>query len=229
MLFGLFNKDEKTQLNNPIVVEIPYGDETLRLETGRMAKQANGSVLATMGGTMVLATVCAEKSAVEGQDFFPLTVDYQEKFASAGRIPGSRDRREGKASTAETLIARLIDRPIRPLFPETFKNKVQIIAQVFSYDKKNQPDILAMIASSAALALSGVPFQGPIGAARVGYADGKYILNPSKKATEESEMDLVVAATKDGVLMVESEIGELDEATTLGAVKFGFDAQQDVG
>ncbi len=228
MLFGLFNKDEKTHLNNPVAVEIQYGDETLRLETGRMAKQANGSVLATMGGTMVLATVCAEKTAVEGQDFFPLTVDYQEKFASAGRIPGSRDRREGKASTGETLIARLIDRPIRPLFPETFKNKVQIIAQVFSYDKKNQPDILAMIASSAALALSGVPFAGPIGAARVGYSDGKYILNPSKKMTEDSEMDLVVAATKDGVLMVESEIGELDEATTLGAVKFGFDAQQDV-
>ena len=194
MVFGLFKKDAK--LNNPVAVEIPYGDTTLRLETGRMAKQANGSVLATMGGTMVLATVCAEKSAVEGQDLFPLTVDYQEKFASAGRIPGSRDRREGKASTNETLTARLIDRPIRPLFPETFKNKVQIIAQVFSYDKVNQPDILAMIASSAALALSGVPFQGPIGAARVGYADGKYILNPSRKATDESEMDLVVAATK---------------------------------
>ena len=216
------------RITNPVFVEIPYGDETLRLETGRLAKQANGSVLATMGGTMVLATVCAEKSAVEGQDFFPLTVDYQEKYASAGRIPGSRDRREGKASTAETLTARLIDRPIRPLFPETFKNKVQIIAQVFSYDKKNQPDILAMIASSAALALSGVPFQGPIGAARVGYADGAYVLNPSRKFTEDSEMDLVVAATKDGVLMVESEIGELDEATTLGAVKFGFDAQQAV-
>ena len=226
MVFGLFKKDAK--LNNPVAVEIPYGDTILRLETGRMAKQANGSVLATMGGTMVLATVCAEKTAVEGQDFFPLTVDYQEKFASAGRIPGSRDRREGKASTNETLTARLIDRPIRPLFPETFKNKVQVIAQVFSYDKENQPDILAMIASSAALALSGVPFQGPIGAARVGYADGKYILNPSRKATEESEMDLVVAATKDGVLMVESEIGELDEPTVLGAVKFGFDAQQTV-
>ena len=228
MVFGLFKKEDQVKLNNPIAVEIPYGNTTLRLETGRMAKQANGSVLATLGETMVLATVCAEKSAVEGQDFFPLTVDYQEKFASAGRIPGSRDRREGKASTAETLTARLIDRPIRPLFPETFKNKVQIIAQVFSYDKKNQPDILAMIASSAALALSGVPFQGPIGAARVGYADGKYILNPSKKETEESEMDLVVAATKDGVLMVESEIGELDEKTVLGAVKFGFDAQQAV-
>ena len=177
---------------------------------------------------MVLATVCAEKTAVEGQDFFPLTVDYQEKYASSGRIPGSRDRREGKASVSETLIARLIDRPIRPLFPETFKNKVQIIAQVFSYDKKNQPDILAMIASSAALAISGVPFAGPIGAARVGYKDGQYVLNPSKKDLDESEMDLVVAATKDGVLMVESEIGELDEKTTLGAVKFGFDQQQTV-
>ncbi len=228
MVFGLFKKDEQAKLNNPIVVEVPYGNTTLRLETGRMAKQANGSVLATLGETMVLATVCAEKAAVEGQDFFPLTVDYQEKFASAGRIPGSRDRREGKASTAETLTARLIDRPIRPLFPETFKNKVQIIAQVFSYDKVNQPDILAMIASSAALALSGVPFQGPIGAARVGYADGQYVLNPSKKETENSEMDLVVAATRDGVLMVESEIGELDEKTVLGAVKFGFDAQQTV-
>ncbi|MBO4683595.1 MAG: polyribonucleotide nucleotidyltransferase [Alphaproteobacteria bacterium] len=229
MLFGSKKKkDETTHLNNPVVVEIEYGDEKLRLETGRMAKQANGAVLATMGGTMVLATVCAEKTAVEGQDFFPLTVDYQEKFASAGRIPGSRDRREGKASIGETLIARLIDRPIRPLFPETFKNKVQVIAQVFSYDRKNQPDILAMIASSAALALSGVPFAGPIGAARIGYMNGKYILNPSKKQVEDSEMDLVVAATKDGVLMVESEIGELDEATTLGAVKFGFDAQQAV-
>ncbi len=230
MFFGKSNKenDSAARLNNPVVVEVPYGDEVLRLETGRLAKQANGAVLATMGGTMVLATVCAEKTAVEGQDFFPLTVDYQEKYASAGRIPGSRDRREGKASTAETLTARLIDRPIRPLFPETFKNKVQIIAQVFSYDKRNQPDILAMIASSAALALSGVPFAGPIGAARVGYADGAYVLNPSRKFTEDSEMDLVVAATKDGVLMVESEIGELDEETTLGAVKFGFDAQQAV-
>lgn len=227
-MFGLFNKSEKHVLNNPVAVEFQYGDETVRLETGRYAKQATGAVMATMGGTMVLATVCAEKTAVEGQDFFPLTVDYQEKFASAGRIPGSRDRREGKASVSETLIARLIDRPIRPLFPETFKNKVQIIAQVFSYDKKNQPDILAMIASSAALVLSGVPFSGPIGAARVGYKDGQYLLNPSKKEVEDSEMDLVVAATKDGVLMVESEIGELDEKTTLGAVKFGFDAQQTV-
>lgn len=227
-MFGLFKKDEKAGLNNPIVVEVQYGDETLRLETGRFAKQANGSVMATMGGTMVLATAVGERSAVEGQDFFPLTVDYQEKFASAGRIPGSRDRREGRASNAETLVARLIDRPIRPLFPETFKNKVQVIAQVFSYDKKNQPDVLAMIASSAALAISGIPFLGPIGAARVGYKDGSYILNPSRSDVVDSEMDLVVAATKDGVMMVESEIGELDEATTLGAVKFGFDAQQAV-
>ena len=226
-MFGIF-KSDKDVLNNPVAVEFKYGNETVRLETGRYAKQATGAVMATMGETMVLATVCAEKTAVEGQDFFPLTVDYQEKFASAGRIPGSRDRREGKPSTNETLIARLIDRPIRPLFPETFKNKVQIIAQVFSYDRKNQPDILAMIASSAALALSGVPFAGPIGAARVGYENGQYVLNPSKKETENSQMDLVVAATKDGVLMVESEIGELDEATTLGAVKFGFDAQQTV-
>lgn len=235
-MFNLFNKTEKSGkkagkseknvLNNPVTVEFKYGKDTVKLETGRFAKQASGAVMATMGETMVLATVCAEKTAVEGQDFFPLTVDYQEKFASAGRIPGSRDRREGKATVSETLIARLIDRPIRPLFPDTFKNKVQIIAQVFSYDRKHQPDILAMIASSAALALSGVPFAGPIGAARVGYKNGEYLLNPSKKEVEDSEMDLVVAATKDGVLMVESEIGELDEATTLGAVKFGFDAQQ---
>ena len=227
-MFGIFKKSDEHVLNKPVVVEFKYGNETVKLETGRFAKQATGAVMATMGETMVLATVCAEKTAVEGQDFFPLTVDYQEKYASSGRIPGSRDRREGKASTNETLIARLIDRPIRPLFPETFKNKVQIIAQVFSYDKKNQPDILAMIASSAALAISGVPFAGPIGAARVGYMDGQYVLNPSKKDVEDSQMDLVVAATKDGVLMVESEIGELDEKTTLGAVKFGFDQQQTV-
>ncbi len=229
MVFGLFKKSENVAgLNKPVSVEMQYGKETLKIETGRFAKQANGSVMVSVGGTMVLATVCAEKSAALGQDFFPLTVDYQEKYASAGRIPGSRDRREGRASTAETLTARLIDRPIRPLFPTTFKNKVQIIAQVFSYDKVNQPDVIAMIASSAALALSGVPFQGPIGAARVGYIDGEYVLNPSKADLVESEMDLVVAATNEGVMMVESEIGNLDEKTVLGGVKFGFDAQQAV-
>ncbi|MDR1826118.1 MAG: polyribonucleotide nucleotidyltransferase [Rickettsiales bacterium] len=229
MLFGLVkDKKEKGALNHPVSVSVEYGGDKLILETGRFAKQATGSVMATMGGTMVLATVVGEKTAVEGQDFFPLTVDYQEKLSSSGRIPGSRDRREGKSTTAETLTARLIDRPIRPLFPDGFKNKVQIIATVFSYDRKNQPDIIAMIASSAALAISGIPFMGPIGAARVGYMDGKYILNPTAKQIEEGEMDLVVAATKDGVLMVESEIGELDEKTTLGAVKFGFDEQQKV-
>ena len=229
MLFGLFgDKTPKNVLNNPISASMQWGDETLTLETGRFAKQSTGSVMATMGQTMVLVTVVAEKTAVEGQDFFPLTVDYQEKFASAGKIPGSRDRREGRASTAETLTARLIDRPIRPLFPETFKNKVQITATVFSYDKKNSPDILAMIAASAALSISGVPFMGPIAAARVGYDNGKYTLNPAVKSREESEMELVVAGTSQGVLMVESEIAELDEKTTLGAVKFGFDAFQPV-
>ncbi|MFA7187951.1 MAG: polyribonucleotide nucleotidyltransferase [Alphaproteobacteria bacterium] len=215
-------------MNNPIRSEIEFGGEKLVLETGRFAKQATGSIMAKMGETMVLATVVSSREAKEGQDFFPLTVDYQEKFASAGRIPGSRDRREGRASLNETLISRLIDRPIRPLFPETFTNDTQIVVTCFSYDKKNQPDILAMIASSAALAISGVPFLGPIGAARVGYANGKYFLNPTKKDIEDSELELVVAGTKDGVLMVESEAGELSEDEMLGAVKFGFDAFQPV-
>ena len=226
MVFGLFKKDAK--LNNPVAVEIKYGDETLRLETGRMAKQANGSVLATMGETMVLATVCAEKAAVEGQDFFPLTVDYQEKFASSGKIPGSFNRREGRPSTHETLVSRLIDRPIRPLFPETFKNEVQVIATVFNYDKENNPDIVAMIASSAALAISGIPFMGPIGAARVSYADNKYIINPTLKQMENSDLDLVVAGTSEGVLMVESEANELSEEIMLGAVEKGFKSFQPI-
>jgi len=229
MLFGLLgDKAPKNALNNPIRSEIEFGGEKLVLETGRFAKQATGSIMAKMGETMVLATVVSSREAKEGQDFFPLTVDYQEKFASAGRIPGSRDRREGRASLNETLISRLIDRPIRPLFPETFTNDTQIVVTCFSYDKKNQPDILAMIASSAALAISGVPFLGPIGAARVGYANGKYFLNPTKKDIEDSELELVVAGTKDGVLMVESEAGELSEDEMLGAVKFGFDAFQPV-
>lgn len=229
MLFGLLgDKAPKNVLNNPIRTEVDFGGEKLILETGRFAKQATGSVMATMGDTMVLATIVSAKTAKEGQDFFPLTVDYQEKFASAGRIPGSRDRREGRASLNETLTARLIDRPIRPLFPETFKNETQIIATCFSYDKKNQPDILALIAASAALSISGVPFMGPIGAARVGFSDGKYLLNPSKKEIVESELELVVAGTKDGVLMVESEAGELTEEEMLGAVKFGFDAFQPI-
>jgi polyribonucleotide nucleotidyltransferase len=229
MLFGLFgDKASQNVLNNPIRAEVNFGGEKLILETGRFAKQATGSVMATMGGTMVLAAAVSAASAKEGQDFFPMTVDYQEKFASAGRIPGSRDRREGRATLNETLTARLIDRPIRPLFPETFTNETQIIATCFSYDKKNQPDILSMIASSAALAISGVPFLGPIGAARVGFADGKYLLNPSKNDIDNSELELIVAGTKDGVLMVESEAGELTEDEMLGAVKFGFEAFQPV-
>ena len=229
MLFGLFgDKAPKNVLNNPLSVEIEFGGEKLILETGRFAKQATGSIMATMGGTMVLATVVSSKNVVEGQDFFPLTVDYQEKFASAGRIPGSRDRREGKSSLREVLIARLIDRPIRPLFPETFTNDTQIVVTCFSYDKVHNPDILAMIASSAALAISGVPFLGPIGAARIGFKDGKYLLNPTAKELENSELELVVAGTKDGVLMVESEAGELSEDEMLGAVKFGFEAFQPV-
>ncbi|MDR0967434.1 MAG: polyribonucleotide nucleotidyltransferase [Rickettsiales bacterium] len=229
MLFGLIgDKAPKNVLNNPISIQVDFGGKTLTLETNRFAKQATGSVMATMGGTMVLATVVAARSAKEGQDFFPLTVDYTEKMASAGRIPGSRDRREGRASLNETLTARLIDRPIRPLFPETFKNETQIVATVFSYDRENQPDILAMIASSAALAISGIPFMGPIGAARVGFVNGEYILNPSRKEVMDSELELVVAGTKDGVLMVESEAGELTEEEMLGAVKFGFDAFQPV-
>jgi len=232
MLFGLFgnknNTDDGHPLNHPISVSLQYGNETLTLETGRFAKQATGAVMATMGQTMVLATVVSSKNVVEGQDFFPLTVDYQEKFASAGKIPGSRDRREGKSSLSETLIARLIDRPIRPLFPETFTNDTQIVATVFSYDKKNSPDIVALIASSAALAVSGIPFLGPIAAAKVGFKDGKYILNPTRKELDDSELELVVAGTKDGVLMVESEAGELSEDEMLSAVKFGFDSFQPV-
>ncbi|MCL1902117.1 MAG: polyribonucleotide nucleotidyltransferase [Alphaproteobacteria bacterium] len=229
MLFGLFgDKAAKNVLNNPVSVSLQYGDETLTLETGRFAKQATGSVMATMGQTMVLATVVSSKNIVEGQDFFPLTVDYQEKFASAGKIPGSRDRREGKSSLNETLTGRLVDRHIRPLFPETFTNETQVVLTVFSYDKKNSPDIIAMIAASAALAVSGLPFMGPTAAAKVGFHDGKYLLNPTRKDLAESELELVVAGTKDGVLMVESEAGELSEEEMLGAVKFGFDAFQPV-
>ncbi|MDR0319380.1 MAG: polyribonucleotide nucleotidyltransferase [Rickettsiales bacterium] len=228
-MFGIFNKKENgMKLNNPKTVSLKWGDETLTLETGRFAKQATGSVMATLGETMVLATVVAAKTAKPGQDFFPLTVDYQEKQASAGRIPGGFERRETKPSQDEVLKARLIDRPIRPLFPDEFKNEVQIVATVFAYDKKNSPDILAVIASSAALALSGVPFQGPVGAARVGYIDGKYVINTPVKERPGTALDLVVAGTKDGVLMVESEAHELSEEIMLGAVQAGFEAFQPV-
>ena len=209
-------------------VQIEWGGKTLTLETGRIARQADGAVLATLGETVVLCAVTAAKSVKEGQDFFPLTVHYQEKFSSAGRIPGGFFKRERGATEKETLTSRLIDRPIRPLFPEGFYNEVLVIAHVMSYDGENEPDMLAMIAASAALTLSGVPFMGPVGAARVGYIDGEYILNPSLDQVKEGELDLVVAGTRDAVLMVESEAKELSEEVMLNAVMFAHRESQKV-
>jgi polyribonucleotide nucleotidyltransferase len=202
-------------------VSIEWGGKTLTLETGRIARQADAAVLATYGETVVLCAVTAAKSVKEGQDFFPLTVHYQEKFSAAGRIPGGFFKRERGATEKETLTSRLIDRPIRPLFPEGFYNEINVIAQVLSYDGETEPDIVAMVAASAALTLSGVPFMGPIGAARVGYTnDGDYQLNPSMGDVAEGKLDLVVAATGDAVMMVESEAKELSEEVMLGAVQF---------
>lgn len=209
-------------------VQIEWGGKTLTLETGKVARQADGAVMATLGETVVLCAVTAAKSVKEGQDFFPLTVHYQEKFASAGRIPGGFFKRERGATEKETLVSRLIDRPVRPLFPEGFYNEINVIAQVMSYDGENEPDILAMIAASAALTLSGVPFLGPIGAARVGYKDGEYLLNPTDADVEAGELDLVVAATQEAVMMVESEAKELSEDVMLGAVMFAHKASQKV-
>lgn len=209
-------------------VSIEWGGKTLTLETGKVARQADGAVMATLGETVVLCAVTAAKSVKEGQDFFPLTVHYQEKFSAAGRIPGGFFKRERGATEKETLVSRLIDRPIRPLFPEGFYNEINAIAQVLSYDGENEPDILAMVAASAALTISGVPFMGPIGAARVGYVDGEYILNPTDKQVEEGQLDLVVAATYDAVMMVESEAKELSEEIMLGAVLFAHDACREV-
>jgi polyribonucleotide nucleotidyltransferase len=209
-------------------VEIDLGGKTLKLETGRVARQADGAVLATLGETVVLCAVTAAKSVKPGQDFFPLTVHYQEKFSAAGRIPGGFFKRERGATEKETLTSRLIDRPIRPLFPEGFYNEVLVIAQVLSYDGENEPDIVAMCAASAALTISGVPFMGPIGAARVGYKDGEYILNPTNTEVAEGELDLVVAGTPNAVMMVESEAKELSEETMLGAVMFAHAASRKV-
>src|SRR6476660_6464680 len=209
-------------------VEIALGGQALKLETGRVARQADGAVLATLGETVVLCAVTAAKSVKPGQDFFPLTVHYQEKFSAAGRIPGGFFKRERGATEKETLTSRLIDRPIRPLFPEGFYNEVLVIAQVLSYDGENEPDILAMIAASAALTISGVPFMGPIGAARVGYKDGGYILNPTQEQNREGDLDLVVAGTPNAVMMVESEAKELSEDVMLGAVMFGHAASKKV-
>ena len=200
-------------------VETQWGGKTLTLETGRIARQADGAVFATLGETVVLCAVTAAKSVKDGQDFFPLTVHYQEKFSAAGRIPGGFFKREGRPTEHETLTSRLIDRPIRPLFPEGFYNEVNVICQVLSYDGENEPDVLALVAASAALTLSGVPFMGPIAGGRVGYVDGEYVLNPSRNL-EGSKLDLVAAGTTDAVLMVESEAHELSEEVMLGAVMF---------
>lgn len=214
---------------NPIIKKFQYGNQTVTLETGRIARQATGAVLVTMGEVSVLCTVVGAKQASPGQDFFPLSVHYQEKSYAAGRIPGGYLKREGRPSEKETLTSRLIDRPIRPLFPEGFLNEVQVVCTVVSTDKQYDPDIVSMIGTSAALAISGIPFNGPIGGARVAYTPTEgYILNPSFKQLETSELDMVVAGTKDAVLMVESEAKELPEDIMLGAVLYAHQEMQAV-
>lgn len=211
---------------NPIVRKFQYGQHTITIETGMMARQATAAVMVNMDDTSVFVTVVGQKKVKEGQDFFPLTVNYQERSYAAGRIPGSFFRREGRPGEGETLIARLIDRPLRPLFPEGFVNEVQIIATVVSINPQINPDIVATIGASAALSLSGIPFNGPIGAARVGYIDDQYVLNPTVDELKSSRLDLVVAGTSSAVLMVESEADLLTEEQMLGAVVFGHDQQQ---
>ena len=211
---SLFNKVTKT---------FQWGQNTVRMETGEIARQSSGAVLLDMDGTVVLATVVAKSAAKAGQDFFPLTVDYIEKSYAAGKIPGSFFKREGRPSELETLTSRLIDRPIRPLFPEGFFNEVQVVIHTLSLNPEVDADIAAMIATSAALSVSGIPFNGPIGAARVGYVNGEYVLNPGQSARKNSQMDLVVAGTEAAVLMVESEAQQLSEEVMLGAVVFGHE------
>lgn len=212
---------------NPIIKKFQYGNQTVTLETGRVARQATGAVVVTMGETAVLCTVVGAKEASPGQDFFPLSVHYIEKAYAAGKIPGGFFKREGRPSEKETLTSRLIDRPIRPLFPEGFLNEVQVVCTVLSTDKVSDPDIAAMIGTSAALAISGIPFNGPIGGARVGYTTEQgYLLNPTYKELETSELDMVVAGTKDAVLMVESEAKELPEDIMLGAVLYAHQEMQ---
>jgi len=214
---------------NPVIKSFQYGNHTVTLETGRIARQATGSVMCTMDKTAVLCTVVGAKTAKEGQDFFPLSVHYQEKTYAAGKIPGGFFKREARPSEKETLTSRLIDRPIRPLFPDGYKNEVQVICTVMSAEKNIDPDIVAMIGTSAALAISGIPFNGPIGGARVGYTrDQGYLLNPTYSDLAESELDMVVAGTRDAVLMVESEARELPEDIMLGAVLFGHQEMQAV-
>ena len=203
--------------------EIELGRKKLTLETGKIARQADGAIIATCGETVVISTVVGAKKVDPETDYFPLQVNYQEKYYAAGKIPGGYFKREARPTESETLISRLIDRPIRPLFPENFRNEVQILPTVLSYDNENEADILSIIASSAALAISGLPFQGPIAASRVGYINNNYVLNPSKEELKESKLDLVVAGTKDAVLMVESEASSLTEKQMLDAVKFGHE------
>ncbi|MEL6388447.1 MAG: polyribonucleotide nucleotidyltransferase, partial [Pseudomonadota bacterium] len=209
-------------------VSLEWAGRTLTLETGRMARQSDGSVLVTYGDTTVLATAVFQKEAKPGQDFFPLTVNYQEKYYASGRIPGGFFKREGRPTEKETLTSRLIDRPIRPLFVNGFKNEVQVVLTAISYDMENDPDILGMIGASAALVLSGAPFMGPIAGVRVGYQDGEYVINPTIAELEDTQLDLVVAGTEDAVMMVESEAYELSEEVMLGAVMAGHDAMQPV-
>ena len=206
--------------------EMNWGNQVLKIETGKVAKQATASTIVSYGDTVVMANVVAAKTAKPDIDFFPLTVSYQEKFYAAGKIPGGFFKREGRPTEFETLTSRLIDRPIRPLFPEGFKNETQVILTVLSHDTETNPDIVAMIAASSALTLSGIPFMGPIGGCRVGYDGKDYILNP--KINEETQLDLVVSGTQDAVLMVESEAKELSEEIMLGAVKFGHESMQEV-
>ena len=211
---------------NVVKKTFAYGDHQVTLETGEIARQAGGAVLVSMEDTVVLVTVVAAKNAKPGQDFFPLTVDYHEKTYAAGRIPGGFFKREGRPSEKETLTSRLIDRPIRPLFPDGFYNEVQVIATVMSLNPEVDSDIPALIGASAALAISGMPFNGPIGAARVGYIDGQYVLNPTLSQLKDSQLDLVVAGTEAAVLMVESEAQQLSEEVMLGAVVFGHTEMQ---
>ena len=201
-------------------VEFQYGKQTVKIETNKIARQATAAVVVTIGDLVVLTTVVAKKEADPAKDFFPLAVFYQEKFYATGRIPGGFFKREARPTERETLTSRLIDRPIRPMFPDNFKNEIQVFCTVMSSDKKQNPDIASMIGASAALTISGVPFDGPMGAARVGFIDGEYVLNPSFEELNDSYLDMVVAGTDEAVLMVESEAKELNEDLMLGAVLF---------
>ena len=213
---------------NKVSKSVQYGAHTLTIETGEIARQADASVIVSYGDTVVMVNVTSRREVKEGQDFFPLTVDYMEKTYAAGKIPGSFFKREGRPSEKETLTSRLIDRPLRPLFPEAFYNEVQVVATVLSSDPEIDADIPAIIGASAAMSLSGIPFYGPLGAARVGYINGEYILNPTKVEMEETQLDLVIAATETAVMMVESEAKELSEEVMLGSVTFGHEAMQPV-